>query len=648
MLKKSLFKTIYRTLFWAISVLSAMVCLALVVDSYHDLQEKSARIEDVNIETIRTYLSSNIQNIESLAEVKIQNLENELKEDVFYRVQEAFDIASELHSRNDRSKSPATLKDMIRDSLRGIRFNRGTGYYFIEGYREGVLHLYPPRPDFEGKKVGSLGPESAALSSDFRALIERSGEGFHRYRWPKVGEEEGVYEKISFVKRFPPYDWIIGAGLYVDDYLETIGEEIVKDIQAFSQNDDGYILLDEKGNVLVGELSQTDVSVWESATGGFLVKNGALYHAAVIEPLGWRVGLCADLTFIKKQIAAERQEVRKQIFLQIGQIVLLSVLVLLIFFYFMRRFARSIQKNFDVFSRTFRESAKTNRAIADDELNYLELEEISAPANAMIAENHAIKEGLEDLVEERTAELRDAQDQLLTRERLATLGQLTTTVSHELRNPLGTISNSLGNIRTYLEKENFDSVSRSLEIVGRNVNRCDRIIDELLEYGRKPVLIISPVDVNRLIKEAINDMAFPEDVAIRMDFEDETIVSGDEERLRRVILNLASNAQHALEDVGHDEKCITISTRTRGRVLEIIFEDNGPGVPPELREKIFEPLFSTKNFGVGLGMTIVRDIMDMHNGAIVQEDPENGGCRFVVTMPCHPEHPPGKPDSPDP
>lgn len=247
---------------------------------------------------------------------------------------------------------------------------------------------------------------------------------------------------------------------------------------------------------------------------------------------------------------------------------------------------------------------------------------------------------LEDMVEERTKELSDTQDELVRKGRLATLGQLTATVSHELRNPLGAMRPSLYVIKKKSD-ESDERVQNAIARVDRNIDRCDRIIDELLDFTRITELNLESVNIDEWLESVIDDQLVPEGIQIEKDFDLKYVsLDIDKDRLRRVIINVFENACHSMMDdnqklVNSENAHVNIKTRTNDERLEITITDSGAGIPKEILDKIFEPLFSTKGFGVGLGMPTVKQIIEQHFGGIEIESEEGKGTSVILWLPMN-------------
>jgi PAS domain S-box-containing protein len=235
---------------------------------------------------------------------------------------------------------------------------------------------------------------------------------------------------------------------------------------------------------------------------------------------------------------------------------------------------------------------------------------------------------LEREVAERTKELRDAQEELIRKGKLAVLGQLAGIVGHELRNPLGVIGNSAYFLRMKLEGAD-DIVKKHLGIIDMNVERAAMIIEELLGFSRVRKLQHVPTNINTLLKDALTSLRIPSDIQVEYDL-DETIPLAlvDSEHMRRVFINLITNAVQAMPEGG----TLTLKTLYNGDV-HIAIQDTGQGIPEEHITRIFEPLFTTRAKGIGLGLVIAKSIIEDHNGTITVESKVGKGTLSVVKLP---------------
>jgi len=254
------------------------------------------------------------------------------------------------------------------------------------------------------------------------------------------------------------------------------------------------------------------------------------------------------------------------------------------------------------------------------------------------ADLRKLNDELERRVEERTADLKAAQQQLLRQERLATMGQLIATVSHELRNPLGTIKLSTSVLEKVLKVDSQIAV-RALGRLDRAVARCEAIVEELLDSTRSRRLKLEPTLVDDWLEEVLNEQVVPSSVQLRREFGLPAVsASFDRELFRRVVINVYDNACHAIsgphgQESDAREGVLTVRTQREDDRIEVIFEDSGQGMRPDVHEKIFEPLFSTKNFGVGLGLPLVKQIMEQHGGGVEIESEEGRGTKVCLWLP---------------
>lgn len=250
-------------------------------------------------------------------------------------------------------------------------------------------------------------------------------------------------------------------------------------------------------------------------------------------------------------------------------------------------------------------------------------------------EIRTLNEDLECRVQERTAELRAAQDEILRKERLSALGQLTATVAHELRNPLGSIRNTLFTIKEALSRTDLN-LERPVGRMERSIARCDGIIGDLLDYTRARDLRCRPVTADKWLEESLSEQPIPHDIALIRKFGAAGYrISVDTERMRRVVINLLDNAIQAIAEAGSatGERLVIVTSQIIQGEYEFVIEDTGPGIPADILPKIFEPLFSTKSFGTGLGLPTVKQIIEQHGGTIAIDSELGKGARVVVRLP---------------
>ncbi len=246
-----------------------------------------------------------------------------------------------------------------------------------------------------------------------------------------------------------------------------------------------------------------------------------------------------------------------------------------------------------------------------------------------------INANLEERVRIRTDELVAAQGELMKKERMAAIGQLTATVAHELRNPMSAIRNTVYTMKEQHSRGQPVDLGRPLERIGRSVERCDKIIQELLDFSRSRALQTEAVVFDAWLGNVMAEFTMPAGIAIAIEAEaGKTKIALDGDRMQRVVINLVENAAQALADrpATHEPR-IVLRTRALGDELELHIEDNGPGISPEILAQVFEPLFTTKRQGTGLGLPTVRQIVEQHGGTIAMESTLGAFTRAVIRLP---------------
>jgi C4-dicarboxylate-specific signal transduction histidine kinase len=257
---------------------------------------------------------------------------------------------------------------------------------------------------------------------------------------------------------------------------------------------------------------------------------------------------------------------------------------------------------------------------------------------AMIHIMSDLKETTEE-VQRREHELREKQEQLVQAGKLATLGELTTGVAHELNNPLNNIGLFIGNVIDLIELGEADPqrILHELHSAMQQVHKATEIISHLRTFGRAATVSREPVVINQVIQRAISlvhKQLHLRQIEVQLRFPSEdVIVIGNAIQMEQVFINLLTNARDALADM--TQKLITITCTVKTDVVNIHFCDTGPGIPAGLEQRIFDPFFTTKEVGAGtgLGLSITYGIIKEHQGSIAVESRPGEGALFIIQLP---------------
>jgi signal transduction histidine kinase len=246
-------------------------------------------------------------------------------------------------------------------------------------------------------------------------------------------------------------------------------------------------------------------------------------------------------------------------------------------------------------------------------------------------------------VRRRSRELERAQAELVKRERLAALGQLAAIMAHEVRNPLGVLFNSLGTLGKLIPHEG--DAAQLLAIMGEESTRLERLVRELLDFAKplapsfeteplEPLLLGAVDAATRQLGEAVVPR-----IGVVVDA-DVPHLALDASMMRRAVVNLVVNAVHAAGPAGRVDirASLVLRAGARTRLVQILVADSGPGIAAEIVPRVFEPFFTTKATGTGLGLAVVKSIIESHGGEIGLESPVGSGTTMSILLPLSHEN----------
>ncbi len=257
----------------------------------------------------------------------------------------------------------------------------------------------------------------------------------------------------------------------------------------------------------------------------------------------------------------------------------------------------------------------------------------------MYEELKSFNEQLGERVRKATAELEATQKQLFQAEKLAALGKLSAGIAHEIRNPLTSIKILIHSLADPGATES--SRDKDLKVIEAEIERVNKIIRQFLDFARPRPPFLETADARKLIEETLALVGYEiESQGVELAREDERDlppVSMDREQMKQVLLNLILNALQAMPGGGKLRIQTLLLAPGKGRgtggAVEIRVQDTGEGIPAEIQNKIFEPFFSTKEEGIGLGLSVAQRIVEEHQGKIRVESGEGRGTLFSITLP---------------
>ena len=237
---------------------------------------------------------------------------------------------------------------------------------------------------------------------------------------------------------------------------------------------------------------------------------------------------------------------------------------------------------------------------------------------------------LNNALKKKVRQLQEAQEELVRKEKLAVLGQVAGSVGHELRNPLGVMNNAVYFLQTVLS--DADETTREyLNIITDEIARSEHIVEELLDAVRTKPPNLAAVGLTELLEQTLDKCDLPPPVALKLDIP-QTLprLHVDAMQIQQVLRNLVSNGVEAMPDGG----TLEIGAVDNDGAVVVSVRDTGSGIAPEMMARLFQPLFTTKARGIGLGLVVVKNLTEANGGTIAVQSEVGRGTTFTVTLPA--------------
>jgi signal transduction histidine kinase len=238
----------------------------------------------------------------------------------------------------------------------------------------------------------------------------------------------------------------------------------------------------------------------------------------------------------------------------------------------------------------------------------------------------------EEVVAERTAALMESQNALIRSERLSAVGEMTTIIGHELRNPLAAVTNAQFLVREGIESGDAALALRNLDLAERETARAAALAEDLTAFMRERAPDPEPVDLDQVIEDVLVTTPPPAGVDVAKDARS-LVIQADDRQMHQILTNLVTNAYQAMPSGGR----VLVEAHREGDEACLTVEDDGIGFPDDQLDLVFEPFYTTKTDGTGLGLAIVRRLAEGHKGTVTIANAPRGGGRVTVRLPVHAE-----------
>ena len=448
--KRKLSKLIHN---WGIVFILAFSGVIIVAGSYFGLRNTRIRYNEISTIVInqqKELLKSQVESVVSTINYEKNTIEKSANEQVKKEVNKGYLITENLYNKYKSKKSKSEVIQLIMEALRPIRFNNGNGYLFSNDLDGNVL-LFPTIPAYEKSNIQNLQDSKGKyVVLEQNKICKEKGEGFVIGYWPKPGFDNKIgFKKISFIKYFEPYNFYIGAGVYLDEVDEKIRNNLLETISNIRYGSDGYIFINRlNGDALVsnGKKLSGKKKLWEEfdenpqkvealfkkefnaamkPNGDFInytwhkLTNSNKEISKIsfiygIPEFNWLIGAGVYLDEIEIELRKLKAETKRTILIQMFFVLLVTLIVIVAFLLLLKKMNKKINKDYQQFHAFFHKASSSNELIDISKIRYKEFESLAENANKMLQEKIADKQDILKAKEHLLVTIRSIGDAVIT------------------------------------------------------------------------------------------------------------------------------------------------------------------------------------------------------------------------------------------
>ena len=588
--EKSILRLIQIVPALLITIFFVSIMLIIINGKIENGKQDIKDLKNNILQTIKDEMKSEVDMLYRHISYKRKTAHEELKKELVEHVDIAYSISLNIYKTNP-DKNITEITHLIKEALRPIRFNDGRGYFFIYDMDYKNI-LLPIAPELEGKDFSKYRDiKGDMVVKNMATLCKKNGSTFYTWYWKKPNDGFKGFKKIGYARYFKPFEWFIGTGEYMVDFQNNLKANIKKEIKdtRYTKKKDFFIISYNDKNSLYKKM--IDLA---KRGGGFLENKDKIYFIKGMKKWNWVIGEGEDLKKIKNSLKKEELKLQQQLHYTVLKLLLIFIVIALILFAVSLYIVKRSKKIFLRYKKVMIHQAEKSK-------------------KRLLLIQHQNK--------------------------LAALGEMLGNISHQWKQPLNALGISVSKL-LLLENENIltkEVLTKNLNRMEKNISYLSQTIDIFRDFF-KPISCVEEFRVDQEVMKLIDIMTdFFKENFINCSFEckDDIVIKGDRKKLEQALMNILNNAKDALVDNKIENKKIDIKIYKKDNKAIIAIKDNGGGIPKNIKNKIFEPYFTTKDNknGTGVGLYMTKIIIENHFRGKIKFKNEDDGVEFIITLP---------------
>ncbi len=629
--EKKLIKLIKITPLFIVGIVCVIITILLYIEKNSLLTENLRTLEKEYLEKNKEKVKNQVDNVYNYVSHKKLNSENELKEDLKNKIDEAFSVINFIYEKYKDKETKEEIILRIKDSLNAVRFNNNRGYYYIFT-TDGMNVLHPINPELENKFMLNHKDNFGNFAiRDIIKDLENKTDAFTALNWVKPEDLKNQYKKITYNKIFEPYNLIIGTGEYLNDFENITKEKILSYISSIRYDKNDYIFVVDKEGVYLSHIVKSYIGLnrinLKDANGFMITKeiinqakdgnSGYLEYIGTIKPetklpsrkitytkgfkdWDWSISTGFYTDELEKQILEKQNEVKDKYIKNLVEVLLISLIITIIFLFISFYVSKMLEKRFFKYKQQLYNQIKQNSE--------------------------------KDIA-------------LAQQSKMAAMGEMIENIAHQWRQPLGTISTISSGVKMQYEYSSIEKeeVIKSMDTISITTKYLSQTIDDFRNYFN-PKKEASDFNLKNSLEKMcalIEPQLYSKNVQIIKNIDDINIF-GLENEFMQVIINILNNSKDEFEKIDLENKYIFIDTMIMKNKVTICIKDNAGGINDKIINKIFELYFTTKGEmkGTGIGLYMSKEIIEKHMKGTLQVTNEDytyaeksyKGAAFLITL----------------